>query len=590
MWPPETTAPVRRLPPGAGVAQERFDGVEASDGGRANIDGEVLTGTLGADADWGRVLAGVAVSLSEGEGGFDRPGDRGSIESVLTTVNPYTRVRVTERLSAWGLAGWGTGDMAIRFDDGGAAPVRTDIGMRLGALGARGALMEQDGAGGMDLALKTDAFFVRMEADKTAGSAATTADASRVRLALEGGRTFALSETAVLRPRLQLGVRHDDGDAETGTGVELGGGVAWADAASGLSVEVRARMLAAHADSDYEEWGAGATARLDPGERGRGLSFSLAPVIGSAASASERVWGAHDARGLAPAGSGFEASRGLTAEGRLRAGAIRRPLHRHAEPGLRDVGRRRARLAPRLAVLLRTAALALAGYRNHPPRTRERQRGRQGRTRRDTHRRAVLVRAGCPVQPQGEAHRRLGAAWQPSDEAEAHAPERNDSVFDRQPGGARIGEGRPCVLAPEVEARQSLAAPVPGLDEAKPGIVERQREGASAVGLQRDFGNVAPAPGQPLRVRALQFGRQNRRDHAGPHMRLPVRPRRVPWPVLRFAALLAVDLEECPARIPGMKLHPLGNRHAPADWRLRTPSSATRRRRASKSGHCVMTM
>ena len=296
------------------VAQERFDGVEASDGGRANIDGEVLTGTLGADADWGRVLAGVAVSLSEGEGGFDRPGDRGSIESTLTTVNPYARVRVTERLSAWGLAGWGTGDMAIRFDDGGAAPVRTDIGMRLGALGARGALMEQDGAGGMDLALKTDAFFVRMEADKTAGSAAATADASRVRLALEGGRTFALSETAVLRPRLQLGVRHDDGDAETGTGVELGGGVAWADAASGLSVEVRARMLAAHADSDYEEWGAGATARLDPGEHGRGLSLSLAPVIGSAASASERVWGAHDARGLAPAGSGFEASRGLTAE------------------------------------------------------------------------------------------------------------------------------------------------------------------------------------------------------------------------------------------------------------------------------------
>ena len=77
--------------------------------------------------------------------------------------------------------------MTIRFDDG-TDPVRTDLSMRLGALGARGALMEQDNAGGMDLALKADAFFVRMESEEAANSAATTADASRLRLVLEGGR------------------------------------------------------------------------------------------------------------------------------------------------------------------------------------------------------------------------------------------------------------------------------------------------------------------------------------------------------------------------------------------------------------------
>ena len=91
----------------------------------------------------------------------------------------------------------------------------------------------------MDLVLKTDAFFVRMESDRARNSAATAADASRVRLVLEGGRAFALSETATLRPTLELGVRHDGGDAETGTGLEIGGGIAWTDAASGLSVEAR---------------------------------------------------------------------------------------------------------------------------------------------------------------------------------------------------------------------------------------------------------------------------------------------------------------------------------------------------------------
>ena len=102
--------------------------------------------------DWGRLLAGVAVSLSEGDGKFDSPGvdqgESGSIESTLSTVIPCARVNLTGRVSACGLAGWGTGDMTIRFDDGSMAPVRTDIAMQLGAIGARDALLEQDEAGG----------------------------------------------------------------------------------------------------------------------------------------------------------------------------------------------------------------------------------------------------------------------------------------------------------------------------------------------------------------------------------------------------------------------------------------------------------
>ena len=299
------------------VAHGRFDAEHTDDSGSTRVDGEVLTGVLGADADFGRVLAGVAVSLSEGDGKYDSPdvdvGAKGRIESTLTTLSPYLRFKLTERVSAWGLAGFGTGDMTIRFDDGAMDPIRTDIGMRIGAVGARGALLEQDDWGGMDLALKADAFFVRMESEKAANSAETTTDTNRVRLVLEGGRSFALSQSATLRPSLELGLRHDGGDAETGAGLELGGGVAWADTATGLSLEAKARMLVAHADSDYEEWGMSGTVRLDPGETGRGLSLSLAPTIGATSSASERLWGARDARSLAPGGE-FEAARGLQAE------------------------------------------------------------------------------------------------------------------------------------------------------------------------------------------------------------------------------------------------------------------------------------
>ena len=305
------------------AAHGRFDGVADSDTGEMRLDGEVLTGTLGADADWGRMLAGVAVSLSEGEGNFNDPGvDKGSVESAMTTVSPYARFNVSERVSAWGLAGWGTGAMTIVQDARAATETqaarprqvtKTDLSMRLGVLGARGELLRQDETGGMDLALKADAFFVTTESEKTQGSAATSADASRLRLLLEGGRSFVLRGGATVRPALELGVRHDGGDAETGAGVELGGGVTYADPSSVLSLEAKARMLVAHADSDYEEWGVSATARLDPGERGRGLSFSLAPTIGATSSASERLWGVADARAVASSAE-FDAGRGLRGE------------------------------------------------------------------------------------------------------------------------------------------------------------------------------------------------------------------------------------------------------------------------------------
>ena len=294
-----------------------FDGEAPADGGNVRIDGNVTTGILGADAQWNRLLAGVAVSVSEGEGSFDQPGvDSGAIESTMTTVSPYARFMVNERVSVWGLAGWGNGDMTITQAANENQPervTRTDLEMRLAAVGGRRALLTQDEDGGIDFALKADAFLVETEWKAVSNEGDTTAGASRVRLVLEGGRAFQVGDGATLRPSLELGLRHDGGDAETGTGVELGGGVSWTDPVSGLSVEATTRMLVAHADQGYEEWGASGAVRLGPGERGRGLSFSLSPTLGATSSAAERLWGARDAGGLAPGGE-VAAARGLQGE------------------------------------------------------------------------------------------------------------------------------------------------------------------------------------------------------------------------------------------------------------------------------------
>ena len=275
-----------------------FDAQEQHEKGAVDMDGEVTTGIVGADAAWERWLAGVAVSVSEGEGTYAY-GEVGSgkLESTLTGVHPYARVEVNDRVQAWGLLGFGAGEMTMRPE--GKDPIETDIDMRLGAVGAQGALMEAGETGGVDLVLKGDAFLVQMESAKAPNTEATSADASRFRLALEGSRTFALGESAALTPGLEVGLRHDGGDAETGTGVELGGRMAYANAASGLSVEASARTLIAHEDSGYEEWGASGSVRLDPGASGRGLSFTLAPTLGAASSGVERLWSLRDAQELA---------------------------------------------------------------------------------------------------------------------------------------------------------------------------------------------------------------------------------------------------------------------------------------------------
>ena len=338
------------------VAVGGFDAEAPADNGTLRLDGEVTTGILGADAHWERWLAGVALSVSEGEGTFDQPGvDSGTVESTLTSVNPYVRYEANDRLTAWSLLGYGTGDMTIR----GKSPVRTDLMMRLGAAGARGVLLEADEDGGIDLALRGDAFLVQMESEAAANSVETKADASRLRLVLEAGRSFALGEGAVLAPTLELGLRHDGGDAETGTGVEVGGRIRFADAGSGLTVEANARTLIAHEDSGYREWGAGGSVRLDPGASGRGLSLSLAPVWGTPSSGVDRLWSARDAAGLVRDDE-FEAERRLEGEVGYGFGAFgsHGVVTPYAGLGLAEAGDRTWRagarwsLAPHLAMSL----------------------------------------------------------------------------------------------------------------------------------------------------------------------------------------------------------------------------------------------
>ena len=276
-----------------------------------SLDGDVLTGLLGLDYSRGRWLAGVGLAYNDGDGAYRAPGSgtSGKLDSTLVSVHPYLHYALTDRLSAWGTLGYGAGGLRLRPERDGAKAqdtIKTDIRMRMGALGLRGTVFANATT---ELALKSDLMWVRTASSATAGLAAVdAADASRVRLLLTGRHRHMLATGAVLTPNVELGLRYDDGAAETGAGVELGGGLRYADAVRGLTVEATARSLLAHEDGGYEEWGLSGSLQLDPGRLGRGLSLRLASGWGLTDSGTDALWQQQTASGLTR-GAG-QASRG----------------------------------------------------------------------------------------------------------------------------------------------------------------------------------------------------------------------------------------------------------------------------------------
>ncbi len=285
-------------------AASGFEGLDED--GRLSIDGSVLTGLAGVDADLGGWLGGLAVGRSDGTGGYgwagdaDRPAREGDLEAELTSVYPYVRVPVADWLSVWGVFGYGVGELRqveeVRLEE------QTQIGMLLGALGGRGELLTAEAGGGLGLAVKADGYLLRMTSESTPVLPTVEADVMRLRLTAEGSGQVRIGSGLVVRPSVEVGVRHDGGDVENGTGLELGGGLSLTDLRVGLALTGNARVLVTHEDRGYREWGAAGSLSFDPGAPGRGLAVKVDSSYGAAAAGGvEQLWsqGAADLTGAA---------------------------------------------------------------------------------------------------------------------------------------------------------------------------------------------------------------------------------------------------------------------------------------------------
>ena len=245
----------------------------------------------GADPDWRGLLQ---TSFQRGD--------------VLTGLYSWVGYKATERVTLWGVTGYGKGTLSLTPSEG--AALKSGLSMAMAAAGLRGDLAALV-KGGFGLAVKADALWVDTGIEGVEGVeglsgqlAATEAAVTRFRTALEASRGYDFGRGLSLQPSLEVGLRRDGGDAETGAGVDLGGGLVVKDPLTGLSADVQIRMLLVHQAEGFGERGGSVRLSLDPTPMTPlGFKAQVTPSWGGrATSGAEALWSRETMAGLAAGG------------------------------------------------------------------------------------------------------------------------------------------------------------------------------------------------------------------------------------------------------------------------------------------------
>ena len=274
-----------------------FSGME----GALSLNGDVRTTMLGADYSRGPLIIGLSVGRTMGLGGYTGPSG-GQMTTSMTGFYPWLGYQLNDRVSVWGATGYGTG--ALSLTPNGAMALDTGMSMAMMATGTRGELVGSRNTGGFALVFKADALWVGASTEQLEGAAgrlnASEAGVTRLRTALEGSRGFTLGGRLSLTPSVEVGLRQDGGDAETGTGMDIGRGLMFSDTVTGLSLDVQVRTLVVHQAEGFSERGMSLSFGWDPTPSSPlGLNARIAPSWGGqAAGGAEALWNSQMSYGM----------------------------------------------------------------------------------------------------------------------------------------------------------------------------------------------------------------------------------------------------------------------------------------------------
>jgi len=225
------------------------------------LSADVTTATVGVDYRWNTGwLGGIMVAHSQGDGSYNYTGkEAGALESGLTGIYPYLSYQSSE-WELWLSGGYGWGNAAVPQLDG-------DLISRFGAIGFQGDLVSVHST-------RLNYFGDVLLTDAKVNMHGIHAEVIRVRLGMES--SFQI--TSGIRPYLEANVRQDGGDAETGIGLEVGGGLRIAYPQWKIRGEIRSQGLVLHSAEGFTEWGLSGSIQV--GNPSKGLSVQLLPSYG----------------------------------------------------------------------------------------------------------------------------------------------------------------------------------------------------------------------------------------------------------------------------------------------------------------------
>ena len=333
----------------------------------ASYDGDLRSGHVGVDVGGERWLAGAVMSRSAGRADYRFSGvgtGSGRMATTLTSVQPYLRWTPRRGTAVWTILGAGGGSVENVRAHVGNRREESALSMRLGVVGGRQTLASM---GRVELGLRGEFGVLRLDTgggeEVIDGLGATV---RRYRVGVETSHTTEWARGTTLTPFAVVGARHDGGDGQTGSGLELEGGIRLADARTGVGLEARGRMLTLRTTGRYRERGLSVTALWTPGGTDdRGLSVAVTPRWGAAAGGADALW-RERALGdrLAPIAADAGAVDARVGYGiGLRAGRVLTPF---SEVGVRDDDHRRLRVGLRLTAAAqprRPVHVELAGER-----------------------------------------------------------------------------------------------------------------------------------------------------------------------------------------------------------------------------------
>ena len=276
-------------------AQSSFYGQD----GALALNGDVRTSMFGADYSKGRMVTGVSLSHSRGLGRYAGV-DSGQVNSAVTGLYPWIGYKASKRVTVWTVAGYGAGGLML--SPGAGAPIETGLSMAMAAGGGRGQIL--GGGEGFGLAFKADTLWVGMRTKAASGPGgnldSTKAAVSRLRTALEGSQSMTIASRMALTPSVEIGIRQDGGDAETGRGMDLGAGLVLADSVTGLAVDIRVRRLLVHQAEGFAESGMSISVSYNPTpSTPLGFTARVSPAWGGdAMSGAEALWGRESMAGM----------------------------------------------------------------------------------------------------------------------------------------------------------------------------------------------------------------------------------------------------------------------------------------------------